>query len=205
MSRLFASRDLQTPLFVLHSSPLSFFTCPQINLGSVESQEVAHVRMRQRMFVSERLAHFMIPAVVGSPFAVDELPIASELASGHPVEQRFRRDFLGFGFGKKQGNRIKRAAIEQLIQLLFQVGSFVEHSIARRFSKDVPIIGCESAGSSDSKTRMKSRFFQIDSEKGVPLGNKNSPFCYIRAGSNRYEFGLSDEARVSNRFHTSNR
>ena len=36
-------RDPETPLFVLNSSSIRFFTCPQINIRSMKPKQITHV------------------------------------------------------------------------------------------------------------------------------------------------------------------
>src|SRR5436190_310856 len=82
------SSDLQAPLCVLHSSSFRFFMCPPIDLVSIESQQVTHVRVRQRKLIWRPLRPLQDAGSGRLILVVVELPVLGKLSRIHPFKSR---------------------------------------------------------------------------------------------------------------------
>jgi hypothetical protein len=85
------TREMQSLSILLSSSKRSLFLRPPIDFFSLESQQVSHAGVRQRMFILGALGPFHDARRDRLTTQIDELPITRELRRRHPLGQSFNR------------------------------------------------------------------------------------------------------------------
>jgi hypothetical protein len=85
------TREVQFLSILLSYAKRSFFLRPPINFFTLESQQVSHTRVRERMFIFGPLGPLHYSSGDRLTTRIDELPITSELRRRHPLGQWFGR------------------------------------------------------------------------------------------------------------------